>query len=62
MESLGYDYHIVVTVFVLTFLYLQVHAEISIDIANTDIDIFDIIIPWISFKIMGVQKCPPKNK
>ena len=26
------------------------------------IDIFDIIISWISFKIMGVQKCPPKNK
>lgn len=48
-------------VFVLIFLYLQVHAEISKDIADTDIDIFDIIISWISFKIMWVQKCPPQK-
>ena len=31
MEDFGYDYHIVVTVFVVTFLYLEVHTEISTD-------------------------------
>lgn len=32
-----------------------------LDIADTDIDIFDIIISWISFKIMWLQEKSPQK-